>query len=330
MSLEFLKTLFNKSNILPDDQDFYQQLLEDKDFLVVGPQVYSHLKMLDRLNQTPDFFREKLKARFSQSLYLNMFIKSELEIILETFEKVGIDVIPLKGVTFAEKYFNHLGARPTSDIDLLIKPQDLNNAVECIKSLGFDIEHAGIEDHFHTSFSKIQTWSKIPLTIEIHWNLLQESTASFEINKFWDESLPVDTHVHVRELSNYHTFYMICIHGWRHNLDSPKYYLDIIQLIHKIGNEIDYSRLMQDANNHKTLKRMIRTLSVVYQECPFVEELKPFPYKRSTSYLEYDAKKGFGGKKYKRYMDFIDYQFLSYDTAGHRLQELVKWVKTKN
>ena len=121
---------------------------------------------------------------------------------------------------------------------------------------------------------------------------------------------------------------MICLHSWRHNLDSLKHYLDIIQLITIYGEELDYGRLMEDAARHETKKRLVRTLSIIYQECTFLEKIKPFPYKKESSYLSYDAKKGRFGGRLRRYADFIDYQFLSYDKTNQMIHEVVKWVKS--
>ncbi|CAM3870210.1 nucleotidyltransferase family protein [Cytobacillus oceanisediminis] len=44
------------------------------------------------------------------------------------------EVSPLKGVTFAQKYFGYIGTRGTSDIDLLIRPYQLEKAIEFITS----------------------------------------------------------------------------------------------------------------------------------------------------------------------------------------------------
>jgi hypothetical protein len=35
--------------------------------------------------------------------------------------QIEVEAGPLKGVTFAEKYFGHIGARGSSDIDLFIR-----------------------------------------------------------------------------------------------------------------------------------------------------------------------------------------------------------------
>ena len=327
LGIEFLPLLFDRGLGMPKDTTMYEKWLLDEDFLSIGPQVYALLQQQGRLDEVPAFFQDKMKRRFQESFYQNFFIRIKRWEYCMYLEE-GIEVIPLKGVMFSEKYFGHLGARPTSDIDLLVQQDDLHRAIECVQKLGFQIEEEEIKGHFHSSFSKELPGSQIPLTVELHWDILPDKSSSFDIRELWEQSKPLELFIYVKELSHYHTFYMICLHSWRHNLDSLKHYLDIIQLIYRYREEFNYERLMEDAASHKTLKRMIRTLSVVYQECPFLENIKPFPYKKESSYLSYNAKKGRFGGRLRRYADFIDYQFLSYDTSGHMIHEVVKWVKS--
>lgn len=327
MDLKWLQSLYYSSSQLPREDEFYTNLLMDADFLANFPQVFQLLKEQGRLEDTPLFFRQHLKERYKESYYQNLFIKNQTVQILKAFEEQEILVIPLKGVFFSEKYFGHLGARITSDIDLLIKNVQLEKVIPVIKSLGFSVEEEEIDGHFHRSFSKELPGSEIPLTVELHWDLLKENTASLPIDEFWKQSRPLKPFFYIRELSDYHTFYMICLHGWRHNLDSLKFYLDIIQLIYRVGDQIDYGNLIADTTQHKTHRRITRTLAIVYQECPFLEKIKEFPYRDKKVYLSYKEKKNPRGRMFKKYKDFIDYQFLSYDTAEHRFRELISWLK---
>ena len=140
MGIEFLPYLYDRELGMPKDTSMYEKWLLDEDILAIGPQIYSLLQQQGRLDEVPAFFQEKLKKRFQESFYQNLFIKNQTMEILRTFDERGIEVIPLKGVTFSENYFGHLGARPTSDIDLLINKYDLHRAIECVQKLGFVID----------------------------------------------------------------------------------------------------------------------------------------------------------------------------------------------
>lgn len=325
MMNQLVSALYINEMELPSDKVYYEELLRNQEIEAIAPQVYQLLKSQGKLDQVPDFFRQYLKEQFFQTMQPNLFVKHETTQLLKEFEEQGMEVIPLKGVGFAESYFGNLGARKTSDIDLLVKDYDLDEAVELVKQLGFTVEEEKIPGHFHCSYSKQLPGSEIPLVVELHWDLLKESTARFNIEEFWQASKPSCQFSVVKELSYLHVFYMIILHGWRHNLDSLKYHLDIIQLIHFLKDDLDFDLLISIAEKHLTKKRVIRTLSSVYQEFPFLDYIKPFPYKSAKKYLEFNDKKS-GSNLYKKYTDYINYQYFSYDTPSHTIKELLTTI----
>ncbi|MGG3564228.1 nucleotidyltransferase family protein [Neobacillus rhizosphaerae] len=320
MSIEMVKLIYDQNTVLPQDDKFFQRALQDIEEDGISSQVFFLLKQQGRLTETPSFFQQRLKECYDKGLFQNLLIKNQTDAILKSFEGKGIDVIALKGVYFAERYFGHIGARATSDIDLLIQFQELDKAIEIIKSLGFSVEEEMIHGHFHCSFSKKLPGSTMPLVVELHWNIVKENTSQFDINDLWGLAERFCNYQHIMELSPTHLFYMICLHGWRHNLDSMKYFLDIIQLIHTLGKENDYDDLLKLAASHKTLRRLKRTLSIVYNQFPHLSIVKRLPFEVKTTRWEYRRVKGL-----KQYVDFIDYQFLSYDTFKHSIIELHYW-----
>ncbi|NWQ39138.1 nucleotidyltransferase family protein [Bacillus sp. EB106-08-02-XG196] len=320
MSFEFVSALYKTQVPLPIDDYYFHKVLREIKHDGIESQVYYLLKQQGILDQTPTFFQAYLKENYDTCLFQNLFIKNQTNMLLRRFEEQGIDVIPLKGVYFAEKYFGHIGARATSDIDLLVRFQDLNQSIESVKALGFSVEEEPISGHFHYSFSKKLPNSPIPLVVELHWGLVKEDTSRFNINNIWRDSKAIGQYSHIRELSHLHCFYMICLHGWRHNLDSMKYFIDIIQMIHQYSDELDYEELFKMAESHQTLKRVTRTLSIVYEQFPHLNHVAKLPFKRKT-FWKHRKVKGL-----KQYMDFFDYQFFSYDTVKHSLIEIRHWI----
>jgi hypothetical protein len=326
---QFIQGLYMPNFALPKEEGFYKQLIEYAERYAICSQIYHLLSKQEQLENTPLFFQKRLKQKYHETLYQNVLIKNQTDQLLTKFEEINVEVIPLKGVYFADNYFGHIGARWTSDIDLLIREENVEKAMECVKSLGFDTEEEFIPSHFHCSFSKEIPGSPLPLTVEIHWNILKNTTSNFEIERLWDEAVPLKRSNCIKLLSDYHTFYMICLHGWRHNLDSPKYFLDIIQLINVVGDSIDYSNLLHDAKNDKTLKRMIRTLSKVYREFPILSDMKEFPFFKAKKYSSFVKLMTSNNKKLKEYIDFVDYQFFSYDRPIHIMSEMYHWIIPK-
>lgn len=292
----------------------YQKMMNTDKLSYIAPQLYTLLKERSILKRIPSDFQDFLQAAYHQTVYKNIFIKHQSEELFRTFENNSIGVIPLKGVYFSERYFGQIGARSTSDIDILVNPSAIHSAVECVKQLGFVQEEEFLPGHFHCCFSKELPGSPIPLCVEIHWDVLRADTSNVDITEFWEEATPISGYEFVYELSTFHTFYLMCLHAWRHNMDSIKCFVDLMQILYVGNDQIDFSRLKNVSKRHQTWTRVVRTLSILYREYPFMRRVKCFPYERSIRYSLFAKEKGL-----LKYLNFMDYHLLSYDSLQHRL-----------
>lgn len=320
-TLKFIGNLFSPTpSIINLD---FENIIEDIEYFGISSQIYYLLKEKNILDDTPVNFQKRIIDKYTIAFYQNLLIKNQIELVFKHLEAMKIEVIPLKGVIFAEKYFGHFGARATTDIDILIKKKDINKVIKCIKSLGFTQESRISPSHFHHSFSKALPGSPHPLTIELHWDILTKGSSNFNIEEFWRDSVLHKDYKYVKELSLYHTFYFTLLHCWRHNLDSLKYFIDVIQLIYFLNSNIDFSTLLKDAEGHKTKKRIIRTLSIIYKQFPQLEKIAPFSSKSTFICWEYNHFRYKERRTIKKYISFVDYHINSYDVNKHFVNEII-------
>lgn len=325
MLKELINSLYDSKSLFPSlDEEGFTRLIEQIEHYNLSAQIYYLLKEKGHLEKTPLFFQEKLKRGYKETLFQNLFIRNQLYQLLNVIEDKGIEVIPLKGVMFAESYFGHIGARATSDIDILVKKDKVYDTIRAVKQLGFLQEGEGIPNHFHLSFSKHIPGSKYPLTVEIHWDLVRTISSKFNVEDIWSEAVPFQNYKMVKTLSHLHTFYMICLHSWRHNLDSPKHYLDVIQLIYVMKEAIDYEKLFRQAIRHGTYKRIVRTISIVYQEFPYLNKVLQLLIHTERKYPTIFDRKD--TSKSEIYKDYISYQFFSYENWKDSLVEFYYWM----
>ncbi|MDD9148228.1 MULTISPECIES: nucleotidyltransferase family protein [unclassified Sporolactobacillus] len=281
--LELLRTLYDGQTEFKKEPDFYRQIMEDRQFERVCSQIYFFLKKQKRLDRLPPFFRNALKERFIRNISASLLLKAQLKQLLSRFESLGIDVIPLKGPLFAEKYYGDLAARDSGDIDILIRPEQMDAAITIIRAMEFVPGKKYEPYHFHRIFcKKMPDWPD-ELTIEVHWDLLRKKTSSLNAAELWHDSVPLRPYRHVFELSDFHTFYLICLHGWNHDLNSWKYFIDIIQLIHVMKDRLDYGQLLELAHRQLTWRRVSHTLMIVYHEFPHLDNVLPFPISHGTT-----------------------------------------------
>lgn len=69
--------------------------------------------------------------------FLNRDLLNELNRVLEAASAAGIDVLPLKGALLAAAYYPTPALRPMSDLDLLVRPDDLERMAGLLQSLGY-------------------------------------------------------------------------------------------------------------------------------------------------------------------------------------------------
>jgi len=327
MFIEFIQSLYDQSRPLPENPNDYSSILEDIEYFHLSATVYSLIKQQGRMEQTPIYFQSQLQKEYQTTLYNNLYIKNQLKLVLDTFEANGISAIPLKGILFAETYFGHFSTRRTTDIDILIRKEDMEKAKICIQKLEYNVEGDWPSYHFHRTFSKMMPHSPVPLTIELHRDILRESSSSLEIEQFWKHSTPLEGYKHIKQLSEVHTFYMICLHGWKHGMDSLKYFIDIIQAIHVLKHKINYDALFKMAKNDQTLKRLTSTLTVVYNQFPHLDQINSFPFnKKSKIWWDYQEIRYGDRQSVKGFKNLIRVHLSEYDRFEHSMIFFKRWL----
>lgn len=92
--------------------------------------------------------------------------------VVESLSESGIRSSVLKGSQLGEAIYGHAGRRESSDIDLLLAPEQLSAAVEVVRGLGY----AAPRDHVHPDglpslhFALAHERGELPL-VELHWRI---------------------------------------------------------------------------------------------------------------------------------------------------------------
>ncbi|WP_168735852.1 nucleotidyltransferase domain-containing protein [Cohnella fermenti] len=276
LTIELLERSYSRRTpLLKAERDFQASLEEIGRQGVAGP-IYQILKENGSLHEVPDFYREGLEKMRDFSAYGNLLVKSHADRILEGLEREGIPTIALKGIWLSERLYGSMGVRPTADIDLLVREEQLEDASKLLYSLGF--ENADIERHnsYHRMFGKRNPGTQSPIFVELHWHVIQTDYCRMECSRLWEHSKPLGSYEHIRELSAPDLFYTMCLHGAKHHMSSLKHVLDIARMIHLFGPQISYESLLQRAREDQLYGMVVMALSVAYRELPHLSRLKTF------------------------------------------------------
>jgi hypothetical protein len=126
----------------------------------------------------PGPFRDALRAALVQARRRSTLVERLGRLATERIEAAGIRVVPVKGPHLAERLYGDIALRSSNDIDLLVPPDDFQDAVRVLGRHGYhSAAHAPwIRDLplFEASLRHADEWRP---PIDLHWRLHCGETA---------------------------------------------------------------------------------------------------------------------------------------------------------
>jgi hypothetical protein len=165
----------------------------------------------------------------------NLFLSAELTKLSTALAANGIPYIPYKGTVLSQYLYGFLGSRSVCDIDLVIRPENVLQAISCLEELGF-------EDGFGLSVSQRTTairygfeycFIRDGVTVDVHWRLVQQFCwPSLDMDRVWKSLVPFSFfggQVHI--FSPECMLVALCIHSAQHDWMELKMFADIAKLL---------------------------------------------------------------------------------------------------
>ncbi|MCQ9205254.1 MAG: nucleotidyltransferase family protein [Omnitrophica bacterium] len=222
--------------------------------------LYRDLKNNNKEISLPDGIRKELKENYFNVSATNIFIFSELNKILKGFSSDKISVLVLKSAALLEEVYADIGAKEISDIDFLIKKDELFKIDVVLRKLGFEpycdwskyLDVARCE--YINSIIYLKGQGKIPIVLDLHWHIVNTTfrvysyADKFNMDKFWEKAekntvAGVDTLV----LAPHHLLIHACEHLLSHSYQRLVLFYDIFKIIDYYENEINWKVFIEDA-----------------------------------------------------------------------------------
>ena len=210
---------------------------------------------------------ERLRARVSEwdlrrlnnavwlTLIQNLRRQGHLRKMHAACESAGIPFLLMKGLWLAETIYGDLKARGSSDIDLLLRPQDMPRFTQLAHANGFDIPRS-CTDIRNLAMTTNEFKLIHPVTgafFDIHWSLTHpiDETAVDE-DTFWQRSEIVTLAGQpCRSLCLEDHVLLLCFHAAIHHRFAyvgPRALLDIAQVITRLPRPIAWDDFMARAH----------------------------------------------------------------------------------
>lgn len=228
--------------------------------------------------------------------------------LLEAFGQAGLSPIALKGPVLAQRLYANPLVRPSTDLDVLVAPGELERARAALESLGQRQVHDPaladpFEDHHHLSYVG-------PLgLVELHFRL----THTFGGGHFDDEAVRARAvshafeHLSVRVLAPEDEFLYLATHAANHAFIRVSWLVDLERLL-RSHPALDFETMGRRARAAGFLQPVAVALDLV-ERCLGVS-------------LPAQARSAFGVRRRRRFVDglFFDERAMeSASLSAHRL-----------
>lgn len=201
----------------------------------VAPLLYMNLKAIACV---PEKVLSKLRNIYFYSISANLRKMSELLKILDLLKANGITAIPYKGAIASEIIFQNPALYYGVDIDILVRPSDLEAAKNIFSSSGYsynrEIENDMLSSHYHIAFHNGKH------SVELHWNLVKRY---FDIPpEFWWEDAFVEQFENREILSLSPEKYLMCtiFRLFSHMFNPLNFFVLISEISNKYYEKIDW------------------------------------------------------------------------------------------
>jgi hypothetical protein len=254
------------ANIKEINSDEWEMLIQRAKAQNVAPLLYYRLANSNLINDIPKNISLQLHKTYLGTLSVNIRLYKELAKILKLLQDEGIPVITLKGIALAEIIYQNIALRPMSDIDLVIKSDDLNKINQIMLNSGWEnqsyLNRIGFdEQHFkHIAYSKGNS------TIEVHPKIYELPLLDPWMKAVRTEIAKTDTFILGTEDFLMH----LCLHledHYRTGMTSNLiWYLDIVEFLKFHQNDIDWDYVIITAKKNKANGYLLRVLKAVNED----------------------------------------------------------------
>lgn len=257
----------------------------DWDLVITRAQTHRVLPLLHRSlalvwNGVPQPAAERIRRVYLQVVVANLIQNEELTRITRAFNEKGIDILPMKGPSLAERVYGDVTLRMFSDLDILVPAGAVLAAKSLLQELGYVPEPMNLEQekiHLRAGceYGFTRRRGDSPVNVDLHWAVMVRRIGTMlNAADLWKRSVPSEVGGAVaRRMACEDELLYLCIHGWAHCWESLLWMCDIHEFLERYRHSIDWSEFLERAKENK-LQRIVGTALWLVERL-FRSELPP-------------------------------------------------------
>ncbi len=264
-------------SILPPHAPDWTRLVEKAQQEGVSALLFHNIKKHRLEYLIPQESYRDISNQYYSNLKRNLLLIGALRKVLATFQEAGIPFIILKGIALAEHVYPNIATRGMSDVDILVKKDDLFKVDDYLSSLGYISRDSTVAKAIHNPIGYLASLeyrkdAKSPLNLHVHWHTVNTSVPAtmfverIDINRLWENSAMIAVaDSHALMLRPEHLIIYLCEHALRvgHSFDRLILVCDIYFAIKAFENSLDWNFIAEESRRFGLSRFVYYGLSIV-------------------------------------------------------------------
>ena len=239
----------------------------------LAPFVYPVIKDLD--SSVPEDIIEFFKNNYYCSLIRCEKLWREFIRIEGAFKAEGLTILPIKGVALLYDIYQDMPVRPMTDIDLLVKEEDIEKSEQVFYDLGYEKDLYGLKEEYwrnsqcHIAFHKKENNAAF---VELHWGLDFKRKNRALLPELWERMREIGIEGRtVKLLSPEDTLFSLALHKRRYGKTLLlKNILDAAILLNKYNSSFDWGYCLSQCRKYN----LSSTLFFILYQISFIADIQ--------------------------------------------------------
>lgn len=214
----------------------------------------------------PKAVRGRLTEQARRQMTHGLMLTARLFELTALLEAAGVDAIPYKGPTLAALAYGDPALRPSVDLDVLVRPEQVQHAKDVLIAAGFRPASYICDRHMRLLMNCVCEYEFTSpdgsYTVEIHWRVVsKEFGIEFPDNTAWSrvQAVPIGAK-YLRTLSTEDLLLALAAHGTRHLWNRLLWIADVSHLIGRCS--IQWELLIARADSLGIKRTLLLALSL--------------------------------------------------------------------
>jgi hypothetical protein len=212
------------------------------------PLLHTHLNSAAG-DAVPEHVRTVLREEFTANAARNLALAAELLAVIDLLGSHDIRALPYKGPTLAQCVYGSLAARQMKDVDILIRPSDVDRAMSLLATREYrPVTHVfSAARRLGLEYQSVLARPADDTIIELHWSIVPRAMApAVALDDLWPhrlqtallgKTLPIPSHEDMLAI--------LCIHGSKHGWARLEWICGVAELVR--SKPLDWSKVLRRA-----------------------------------------------------------------------------------